>query len=107
MGGCRAFAGPPLSGRIRINSAVLSRRTFDDFAASFALVDDGIAIASIESAAFLRHEAALDAVFDRLTNHGSLLFVVLSSVVDLLNSKKPTRFQNHLHGQVRSVIPFP
>jgi hypothetical protein len=22
------------------------------------------------------------------------------------NSKKPTRFQNHAHGQARSVIPF-
>ena len=106
MGGRWAFAGTPLSCRVRINTAVLSRRAFDDLAASLALVDDGIATAPIESAAFLRHEAALDAVFDRLTNHGSLLFV-LSSVVDWLNSKKPTRFQNHLHGQVRSVIPFP
>jgi hypothetical protein len=26
-------------------------------------------------------------------------------MMDMLSSKKPTRFQNHLDGQVRSVIP--
>jgi hypothetical protein len=86
MGGCGTFSGPPFSGRIRINAAVLSRRALDDLAASLALVDDHIAGAPVESAAFLRHEAALDPIFNRLTNHGSLLF--LSPVMELSNSKK-------------------
>ena len=86
MSGCGTFSGPPFAGRIRINAAVFARRAFDHLAATLALVDDAIAVAPVESAAFLRHEAALDSVFNRLTNHGSLLF--LSPVVDMSNSKK-------------------
>jgi hypothetical protein len=86
MGGCGTFSGSPFSGRIRINAAVFARSTLDHLAATLALVDDDIAGAPVESAAFLRHEATLDSVFNRLTNHGSLLF--LSPVVDMSNSKK-------------------
>jgi hypothetical protein len=86
MGGCGTFSGPPFAGRIRINAAVFARRALDHLAATLALVDDDIAGAPVESAAFLRHETALDSVFNRLTNHDSLLF--LSPVVDMSNSKK-------------------
>jgi hypothetical protein len=86
MGGCGTFSGPPFSGRIRINAAVFARRALGHLAATLALVDDHIAGAPVESAAFLRHKAALDSIFNRLTNHGSLLF--LSPVVELSNSKK-------------------
>jgi hypothetical protein len=86
MGGCGTFSGPPFSGRIRINAAVLSRWALDHLAATLALVDDNITGPPIESAAFLRHEAAFDTIFNRLTNHVSLLF--FPPVVVMSNSKK-------------------
>jgi hypothetical protein len=85
MGGCGTFSDPPFAGRIRINAAVFARRALDHLAATFALVDDDIAGAPVESAAFLHHEAALDSFFNRLTNHGSLLFPL--PVAELPNSK--------------------
>jgi hypothetical protein len=86
MGGCGTFSGPPFAGGIRINAAVLSRRALDHLAATLALVDDNITGPPIESAAFLRHEAAFDTIFNRLTNHVSLLF--FPPVVVMSNSKK-------------------
>jgi hypothetical protein len=86
MGGCGTFPCPPFPGRIRIYAAVLSRRALDDLAASITFVDDDIAGPPVESAAFLRHEAAFDTVFNRLTNHASLLF--FPPVVVMSNSKK-------------------
>jgi hypothetical protein len=86
MGGCGTFSGPPFAGGIRINAAVLSRRALDHLAATLALVDDNITGPPIESAAFLRHEAAFDTIFNRLTNHVSLLF--FPPVMVMSNSKK-------------------
>jgi len=86
MGSCGASTKPPFTGRIRIDAAVFACRAFDDLAAIFALVNDGMACAPVESTAFLGHEATLDPVFNRLTNHGFLLFP--SPVMELSNSKK-------------------
>jgi hypothetical protein len=86
MGGCRAFSGPPFAGGVRINAAVFASRALDYLAASITIVDDDIACPPVESAAFLCHKTAFDTVFNRLTNHSSLLFV--PSVVFMSNSKK-------------------
>jgi hypothetical protein len=101
MGGRRAFSGPPFSGRIRINPAIRARFTLDNPVASFTFVDDIVTASTVESAALLRHKAALCTALDGLTNHVNLLF---DGSVFIL--KKPTRFQNQIHGQVGSVIPF-
>jgi hypothetical protein len=101
MGSRGAFSGPPFSGRIRINPAILARFTLDNLVASFTFVDDFVTAPTVEPAALLRHEAALCTALDGLTNHINLLF---DGSVFIL--KKPIRFQNHIHGQVGSVIPF-
>jgi hypothetical protein len=49
-----------------------------------------VAAPAIEAASLFRHEPALDATFDRLTNHGDHLFPY--PVVFVL--KKPTRLRN-------------
>jgi hypothetical protein len=74
MGGCGTFSSPPFSGRVRIHAAVFAGRALDHLAAPIALIYDDIAAPPVESAAFLRHEAAFDPVFNRLTDHLSLLF---------------------------------
>jgi hypothetical protein len=86
-----AFPCSPLSGRIRIDTAVLSRCALEDFAASFTFIDDGEATAPVVSAPLLRHEAALNAAFDSLTNHIHLLFFIILYRV-YKTRKKPTRF---------------
>jgi hypothetical protein len=103
MGCRRAFPRPPFPGGIRIHPAILSRCALDDLTASLTLIDDRKAAAPVESATLLGHEAALDAAFYGLTNHASLLFIMMGKQTP----KKTDPLTNHVHGQVGSVIPFP
>jgi hypothetical protein len=103
MGCRRAFSRPPFPGRVRIHPAILPRFTLDDLTASLTLIDDRKAAAPVESATLLGHEAALDAAFGGLTNHASLLVILMGKQTP----KKTDPLTNHGHGQVGSVIPFP
>jgi hypothetical protein len=105
MRGRRAFPRTPFSRRIRINAAILTRGALNHLAASFALFDDGVAGAAVESAPLFRHEHALDPVFNGLTNHSLSPLSFTCGCCKKL--KKTDPLKSHIHGQVGSVIPFP
>ncbi len=69
MGCARAVAPKPLAFRIRINFTVLSCFVLENLIAPFAFLNNGLATAADESAAFFAHESAIHALFDRFTQH--------------------------------------
>jgi len=69
--GCHVtVANAPLDGRVGEDLAIIAGWKFQNFLAAFTFFHDGMAGATIESAAFVRHEQALNSFFDSCTNHG-------------------------------------
>lgn len=101
VGRRRAFPRLPFGGWIGIYAAVLSCRALNDLAASLTLFDDRQASAAVESTTLLGHEAALDAAFDSLTNHDTLLFKIIISI-----PKKTTRLQTMFMAKSGRWFPF-
>ena len=69
MSGSRTISHKPLAGRIRIDPAVLPRRIFQNFAATYTLFTNRMTAASIKTTTFLGHESTFRATFDGLTDH--------------------------------------
>jgi hypothetical protein len=70
VGGHIAVSCSPLNGRIREDEAVRARGEFFGFLAAIALFHNWMAASAVELAAFLAHEEAVHARFNRCTNHG-------------------------------------
>jgi len=70
MGGHGTFTGSPFNGRLRENKAIIAGRKLFDLLAAGALFDNGMAAPSIELAAGLVHEKALNTLLNAIANHG-------------------------------------
>jgi hypothetical protein len=69
--GCHgALAGSPFDGRLRENKAILAGGELFDFRAAATLLNDGVAVPSVELAAVLVHEKALNTFLYAIANHG-------------------------------------
>jgi hypothetical protein len=68
--GCHgALAGSPFDGRLRENKAILAGGKLFGFSAADALLNDGMAAPSVELAAGLVHEKALNTLLNAVANH--------------------------------------
>jgi len=70
MRGHAALPGSPFDGRLRENKAIFAGGKFFDFLAAVALLCNGVAAPSIELAASLVHEKALNTLLYAIANHG-------------------------------------
>jgi len=70
MCGHGAFPGSPLNDRLRENKAIVAGGKLFDFLAAGTLLNDGMAAPSIELAATLVHEKALNTLLYAIANHG-------------------------------------
>jgi NAD(P)H-nitrite reductase large subunit len=70
MGGHGAFPGSPFNDRLRENKAIVAGGKLFDFLAAGALLNDGMAAPTIELAASLVHEKALNTLLNAIANHG-------------------------------------
>jgi hypothetical protein len=71
MRGHAALPGSPFGGRLRENKAIFAGGKFFDFLAAVALLCNGVAAPSIELAASLVHEKALNTLLYAVANHGN------------------------------------
>ena len=69
MRGRRALSGIPFDDRIGINLTILAGCYLKYLTAVTARIYDSMTAASIEAAAFFRHEAAIQSILDGYTNH--------------------------------------
>jgi hypothetical protein len=70
MCGHGAFSGSPFNGRLGENKAIIAGGKLFDLLAAGALFNNGMAAPSIELAASLVHEKALNALLYTIANHG-------------------------------------
>lgn len=70
MCGHGAFPGSPFDSGLRENKAIFAGGKLFDFLAAVALLNDGMAISSVELAAVLVHEKALNTLLYAVANHG-------------------------------------
>jgi hypothetical protein len=97
MSGSRTISHKPLAGGIRIDPAVLSRRIFQNFAATFTLFTNHMTAASIKPTAFLGHEGTLRATFDALTDHKiQTPFFFTLYYFTIINARQKVEFHNNL-----------
>lgn len=66
---CRTFTGHPLTGRIGIDPAILTRGNIKNLAAIATQFYNSMTASPIIPATFLGHEAAVLSTLDGLTNH--------------------------------------
>jgi hypothetical protein len=65
-----AFPGSPFDSRLRENKAILAGGELFDFLAAVALLNDGMAVPSVELTAILAHEKTLNTRLYAIANHG-------------------------------------
>jgi len=70
MRGHTAFPGSPFDGGLRENQAIFAGGELFDFLTAMALLNDGMAVPSVELAAVLVHEKALNSLLYAIANHG-------------------------------------
>jgi hypothetical protein len=68
--GHTAFPGSPFDSGLRENQAISAGGELFDFLAAIALLNDGMAAPTVELAAVLVHEKALNSLLYAIANHG-------------------------------------